>query len=399
MLQFKSFINLTESVEAPEKLKHIAHIEDRLIHSGDAGFHHAFGTLRGMHNFLSGDPSHVKVGEKFDGAPSLVWGTNPENGQFFVSTKSWGNKNPKINYTPEDIERNHGHAPGLVEKLKAALQHLPKVTPKGKIYQGDIMHTQGDVMDQGDHVAFTPNTMTYKIPKDSTEAIKAAKSKIGIAPHTEYEGGDTLSTVRPTFGPDLGAFRQHKDVHVISTDTRPNPRNYLPKDKQEFEKYMSAAQETYNNLHPDAHEVAQRHAIPIETYINSEVRRGGRPSHQGFRDFAMERGQKDINKVKTAKAIERKTDIHNENMNDIERNKEHIQKLFDLHGHLQNAKNVLTRVAAKNKRFGTEINGKESGPEGMVVIDPKKNTIDKAVDRDEFSAANFAKNEAGKFNS
>lgn len=400
MIQFKQYFSiLSEEVEAPEKLSHIEHIEDRALQSGDAGFHHAFGTLRGMHNFLSGDKSHVKVGEKFDGAPSLVWGTNPDNGQFFVSTKSWGNKNPKINYTPEDIDRNHGHAPGLVEKLKVALQHLPKVTPKGKIYQGDVMYTQGDVMDRDDHLAFTPNTITYKIPKDSSEAARAAKAKIGVAAHTEYTGGDTLSGMRPKFGPDLGGFKQHKDVHVISTETRANPRNYTPKDKEEFERYMSAAQESYNKLHPDAHGVAQRHAEHIMPYINSEVRRGGRPTHQGLRDFVMERGQKEISKLKTNKAIERKSDIHNQRLNDIEGNKEHIQKLFDLHGHLQNAKNVLARVAAKNKRFGTEIGGNESGPEGMVVIDPNKNTIDKAVDRDEFSAANFAKNQAGKFSS
>ena len=81
------------------------------------------------------------VTTKYDGSPSIVFGTHPETGRFFVASKSAFNKDPKINYTPEDIERNHGHAPGLVEKLKGALEHLPKIMPRnGGVYQGDLMY-------------------------------------------------------------------------------------------------------------------------------------------------------------------------------------------------------------------------------------------------------------------
>lgn len=400
MLHFKTIRSmLAEEVAAPERLGHLEHIEDRALQSGDAGVHHAMNTLQGMHDYLSGNPTHVKVNEKMDGAPSLVWGTNPENGKFFVSTKSWGNKNPKINYTPEDIERNHGHAPGLVEKLKAALEHLPKVTPKGKLYQGDVMYTGNDVMDRGNHYAFTPNTITYKVDKNHPEAQNVARAKIGVAAHTEYSGGQDLGSMRPTFGPSLSGFRKHPDAHIMSTETKPDPKNFSKKDRDEFNTYMDAAREAHANIHPDAHAVAGRHVERLMPYINSEVRRGGRPSHQGLMDFVQERGQKEISKYKTASSVERKSDILNQNLNDLASNKDHIEALLNLHGHIQNAKNVLARVAAKNKKFGTEIQGNESGPEGMVVVDPKKNTIDKAVDRDEFSAANFAKNQAGKFSS
>ena len=399
MLNFKYYRDsLTESVEAPSKLGHLEHIEDRLLQSGHAGYHHAISTLRGMHGYLSGDKSHVTVNEKMDGAPSLVYGTNPENGKFFVATKSWGNKAPKINYTPEDIDRNHGHAPGLVEKLKAALEHLPKVTPPGRVYQGDVMYGGNDVQDRGDHYAFTPNTITYKVGKNSPEGRKVAKAKIGVATHTEYEGGNTLDSLRPKFGPNLRKFGKHPDVHVISTETKPDPANFSKKDREEFETHMNAAEHAYGDLHPDAHEVSQRHLDHIQPYINSEVRNGGRPTHEGLMKYVMDRGQKEIGKLKSATAVDRKTDLLNQRLNDLHKHKKHLEGLFNLHGHLQNAKNVLTRVAAKNKRFGTEINGTESGPEGMVVINPKTNTIDKAVDRDEFSAANFAKN-AAKFTS
>ena len=71
------------------------------------------------------------------------------------------NKNPKINHTHEDIQKNHGHAPGLVQKLSAALDHAHKIQPNG-IYQADIMHA-GDVKHDkaNNRVDFTPNTITY----------------------------------------------------------------------------------------------------------------------------------------------------------------------------------------------------------------------------------------------
>jgi len=103
---------------------------------------------------------------KYDGSPSIVYGHNPENNKFFVASKSAFNKNPKLNYTPEDIEKNHGHAPGLVEKLKAGLEHLPKIAPKKGVYQGDVMYTHNDLKKEGDKTSFTPNTITYTAKGD-----------------------------------------------------------------------------------------------------------------------------------------------------------------------------------------------------------------------------------------
>ena len=50
----------------------------------------------------------TKLSVKWDGAPAIVFGTNPENGKFFVGTKSVFNKRKiKINYSHEDIDQNH----------------------------------------------------------------------------------------------------------------------------------------------------------------------------------------------------------------------------------------------------------------------------------------------------
>ena len=146
MKKFTSF--LREMTEADEKkLKHLEHLEDHPINAGKEGVDHAMNNLLDVHRKLRGRENDTKITMKYDGSPSVVFGHHPQTGKFFVASKSVFNKNPKLNYTDEDIEKNHGHAPGLVEKLKHALKHLPKVVPPRGVYQGDIMHTAGDVQE------------------------------------------------------------------------------------------------------------------------------------------------------------------------------------------------------------------------------------------------------------
>ena len=138
-IDFRTFITEQEAAQEGKALKHLTHVEDMAIHGGHEGVAVADEHLRGMHDMLLGKNSKLHASTKYDGAPAVVFGTHPHTGQFFVATKSAFNKTPKINYTPKDIENNHGHAPGLVKKLKDALQYLPKVAPKKGVYQGDMM--------------------------------------------------------------------------------------------------------------------------------------------------------------------------------------------------------------------------------------------------------------------
>ena len=170
MLSFKSF--LKEEAEEGGQLKHITHAEDRPLMHGHDGFEHAVGALEKAHAQIKSGQQSSNLTMKYDGSPSLVFGHHPKTGKFFVATKSAFNKDPKINHTDKDIERNHGHAPGLVKTLKHALKHLPKVTPKTGIYQGDLMHhAENKTISQSyvyEAVSFTPNTITYT-PKDKKE--------------------------------------------------------------------------------------------------------------------------------------------------------------------------------------------------------------------------------------
>jgi hypothetical protein len=92
-----------------------------------------------------------------------------------------------------------------------------------------------------------------------------------------------------------------------------------------------------------------------------------------------------MEKTKTQKKSVADADI-----NHVQKNKKAFAKTLKIHGHLQQATNLLARGLAKVSHGGYThtINGKKAGPEGHIVSDGKN--VDKIVDRAEFSKANFA---------
>ena len=99
-----------------------------------------------------------------NGTVLIICGVNPENGKFFVGTKSVFNVNAKINYTTGDIRRNHSGE--LANKLSIALRELAKLNISG-ILQGDFLFSKSDLknesIDGENMITFTPNTITYAV--------------------------------------------------------------------------------------------------------------------------------------------------------------------------------------------------------------------------------------------
>jgi hypothetical protein len=139
---------------------HIEHPEDTIL-TGD---------LSVLDSFLSECYLSVKI----DGAPAIVWGTNPATGNFFVGTKSVFNKvKIKINESHEEIDANHV---GEVAKiLHDCFDWLPHTDG---IFQGDFIGFGGS--DE-----YTPNTITYKFPT-------VIDQNIIVAPHTFYTAESDL---------------------------------------------------------------------------------------------------------------------------------------------------------------------------------------------------------------
>ena len=144
------------------KNKHIEHPEDTIL-TGDLSVLDAF--ANGMKNSYS-----VKI----DGSPAIIWGTNPENGKFFVGTKSVFNKRtPKINYTAEDVCNNHPDFE-LQSILIRCLNCLPRIGFEGRVFQGDFIGFGG-------YRDYKPNAISYTFAEVQNVGVV-------VAPHTEYKG-------------------------------------------------------------------------------------------------------------------------------------------------------------------------------------------------------------------
>ena len=141
---------------------HIQHPEDSIL-CGDLSVLDAFADR--MNNSYS-----VKI----DGSPAIVWGTNPDNGKFFVGTKSVFNKvRPKINYSIQDIERNHPNFE-LNSILIRCFNCLPRIGFEGRVFQGDFIGFGG-------YRDYKPNAISYTF--DTVQNVGVV-----VAPHTEYKG-------------------------------------------------------------------------------------------------------------------------------------------------------------------------------------------------------------------
>ncbi len=390
MITFQSF--LTEAVASEEKLTHLEHAEDHVINYGKEGFQHAFHNLNDVHKALKEKkPGSTTTLVKHDGSPSIVWGYHPETKKFFVASKSAFNKNPKINYTAADVEKNHGHAPGLVDKLKHALRHLPKVTPKEGVFQGDLMYTRGrgedDVKEEGGKYHFKPNTITYSTKKGSDEGKKIAKAKIGVLAHTAYHG-KSFEDMKADYTPDISHFGSHPDVHLFNNQQDFGQTEYSKKHQDEFKKHMKEAVRQYTKTKPEAYNALEGHQEHLKTYINHTVRTGETPSVEGYKKHLAGRMQKEIDKVKTDAAKGKRSAELNQHMAHIDKHAEHMKGILNMHHHLQKAKDVLVHALGTHQRYEHHIGDQPSKPEGYVIV--RNNRPTKFVDRAEFSRANFA---------
>ena len=134
--------------------KHIEHLEDSIL-TGDLS----------VLDFFNGD---YEVSLKIDGSPSIVWGTNPVTGNFFVGTKSVFNKvKLRINESHDEINQNHTGK--VAEILHACFDFLPRMV--------DIV--QCDFIGFGGTDSYKPNTITYQFPEKVTQEII-------VAPHTVW---------------------------------------------------------------------------------------------------------------------------------------------------------------------------------------------------------------------
>lgn len=401
-MKFKDF--LTEEKEG--KNLHLEHIEDEVLNRGVAGTRDAINFLQSLRDMLAGhSDTKVNITTKWDGAPAIFCGTNPENGKFFVGTKSVFNKNAKLNYTDEDIDANHP-SEGLNKKLKMALAFLPKLGITG-ILQGDMMFTKGDIKKQSidgvQYFIFQPNTIVYAVPVDSKLGKSMTSAQVGVVFHTSYSG-KTMDSMKASFNIDINNLKTTKDVwfrdayFVDASGTV----TFTDDETKQLTSLLSQAGTKFkeiNSLTLNRISSLDNILTYIKTFNNSFVRQGQAIKNTTQHTNSLIRWVEDkLNKeIQDAKKQETKTKRIKEKteiMRFFRGSANDLKNIFDLMNLLVESKNMIIRKLQQmrqvtNTFLRTDDGFKVTNPEGFVAVDKLKGNAVKLVDRLEFAHANF----------
>lgn len=393
-----------------EVLTHLTHLEELILTSKKEGLDIAIQFLKELYETLKGKAdSQTFVTVKWDGSPSLLCSYHPETNKFFVSTKSIANVAPKINYTDEDVDKNHGHAPGLAKKLKLALKYLPNVINPGFVYQGDFLFDQEDLqqqtIDNEELILFKPNTITYAIEKHSALGQRILNSKMGIVFHTKYSG-ENLQNLKKSSDVNVSEFNQTQDVFADDAKFKDisGMATFTNEESEKVNALIDSAQTAGNRINWE--EVSDVVYQNLNTFINSLIRQGRfvqkpQEEFQNFVNWVEQKGQKQVEQLKTEKGKQKKQQALNEFLTKLESSKMNIINLLNLTKKLEQTKMVFVNKynsAVKTKQFLTQPDGslKVTAPEGYVAVDHLGNMV-KLVSRLDFSAANLSISKAEKF--
>lgn len=403
MIGYKQYI--IESKE--DKNVHLEHVEDLILTRGVSGARDSINFLGSLRNMLAGHTSRqtLNLSSKWDGAPAVICGINPDNDRFFVGTKGVFAQNPKLNYTEEDIDRNHP-GEGLNKKLKLALRYLPELGIRN-VVQGDMMFTKEDLkketIDGSNYITFHPNTVVYAVPEDTNLAKQILSSQIGIVWHTTYTG-KSWSDMKASFGVDIGRMNQTKNVWFrdASFVDASGTATFTLKDTEKLNEYLGQAGNLFRTISARTmNEIAtnETYRIQIMAWNNSKVREGktidDTSAHvQGLILHVEDKLNRAIQEAKKQdtrlKRQQEKTII----LNWYKSNRNELKKILDFQNLLVSAKMMIIRKLEQVKGvigtfLKTDDGFKVTNEEGFVAADILSNKAIKLVDRLTFSQANF----------
>ena len=389
--------------------KHLEHLEDELINYGYNGYVASRDLIQSFVDELGGRPTgNVKVTTKWDGAPAVVCGIDPESGNFFVGTKSvFNKKEPKINFTEEDIDKNHGEIPDLAKKLKYCLKYFPELKVKGVI-QGDLLFTDEDVqtktIDGERFYTATPNTLTYAWPVDSDLGKAVNTAKIGAVFHTYYSGTGPVNTLSAGFGVDKFNLKSTRNVFLATAtvDNISAKSGLTTSEERVLKSVISVVDRNASTakqfLEIIAHEAGKQFTLgyTMKRFTNSYVKEGKTITNvntfiSGFTKAFEKSLVEKVESLKTEKSKAQYRDILANGISYLEDNKRAFKAFIVMYNSFTNAKNLINLKLAglsDTKVFlRSGDNFVVTKPEGYVAIVDGKAV--KIVDRLEFSRANF----------
>ena len=388
------------------KNTHLEHLEDDILNQGSLGGKNAIAFLRELGDFLHRQRSNLTITTKWDGAPAVVCGTDPENGKFFVGTKSvFAKTEPKICYTVADITKFYGEEGQLAQKLRKCLLHLKNLDIRG-VLQGDLLFTDDKVtrIINGENlITFRPNTITYAVPSGSQLGKEIDSAELGIVFHTRYTG-PSISEMSASFGVDVDKLAKDSSVVVFSSTFRDvsGTANFSP---EQHRNYIAAVNRAEGSLRQasafldvlrDTGTSKFMMTTLFKQYFNTYIKSGEgvrntRDVARNFAGYYIKLLDKEILSKKTKAAQDKYLQMKKEGLAFITKNENAIYMTVASYINLQTAKKMVINQLARVNTLGTFLQTddgfKVTAPEGFVAI--KDGAALKLVDRLEFSRANF----------
>jgi hypothetical protein len=389
--------------------KHLEHLEDELINYGYGGYVASKDLIQNFLDELGGRPTgNVTVTTKWDGAPAVVCGIDPESKQFFVGTKSvFNKKEPKVNFTEADIDKNHGEIPDLAKKLKYCLKYFAELNIKG-IIQGDLLFTDEDVVtkniDGERYYTATPNTLTYAWPADSDLGKAVNSAKIGAVFHTYYSGTGPINTLNAGFGVSQFNLKSTSNVFLASAtmDNISAKSGLTAAEERTLKSVIAVAERNASAAKPFiemvAHEATKQFTLgyTMKRFTNSYVKEGQKINNVNVFITKFESAYKKslVEKVESLKSEKSKNEYRDKlasGLQFLEDNKRAFKAFIVIYNSFTNAKNLINNKLAGLSDTKVFLRSGDTfvvtKPEGFVAIVDGKAV--KIVDRLEFSRANF----------
>tara|TARA_B100000035_G_scaffold103423_1_gene87831 strand:+ start:462 stop:1703 length:1242 start_codon:yes stop_codon:yes gene_type:complete len=405
MIKFGSF--LTE--DKGGKNLHLEHIEDEILNFGVSGGRAAINFVRSLRDMLAGSSrSSVNMTVKWDGAPAIFAGVDPEDGKFFVAKKSVFNVNPKLYKSVAEIDADLSGT--LNAKFKVALAEFSKLGIKG-VLQGDLMFTDDvstENIDGTSYYTFQPNTIVYAVPVNSDFGNIIKNAKIGIVWHTTYTGS-ALQDMKASFGANINGLNKpstvwmddatYKDTSGSATMTAKETEvvtSHLSMAGSTFRKINSGLLDKFLNIQNSF--TGDFSGASLKTYNNSLVRKGQKVTNpkkhaQGYIPWVESVFDKKIDKLKTPVKKQEVENKKKEIVRELKKHTVNLTNIITFQNHIVEAKMGVVKKLNTVKSIGTFIktsNGfKVVNPEGYVAIDRISGNAVKLVDRMEFSFNNF----------
>jgi len=390
---------------------HLEHLEDEILNYGVDGGRAAINFLLSLRDMLAGNArSSINMTVKWDGAPAIFAGIDPEDGKFFVAKKSVFNVNPKLYKSNKEIDDDLSGT--LNEKFKVALAEFSKLGIKN-VLQGDLMFTNDvntDTIDGVNYYTFQPNTIVYAAPVDSDLGKSINNAKVGIVWHTTYTG-KALQDMKASFGADIRGLKNlssvwmddatYKDVSGSATMNSKETAAVtaaLSSTGSTFKRINATQLKKFLNLQESM--TGAIAGASLKTYNNSKVRAGEKITNpkahaKGYEKWVEMSIQKQIDKAKSVAGKDKYTKIQKEYVREVGKHTNNLIQIITFQNYLVDAKsqivNKLNSVKGLTNTFIKTANGfKVTNPEGYVAIDRVSGGAVKLVDRMEFSFNNFS---------